>query len=217
MSVRQSSNPVRYFVGSMAYMFFSNVFTLGQSRRLYKKLGDTLRLEPNGVIVELGCGPGVVTEYLKKNINHNGKIIGVDFAPTMIERALKRKEALGWSNVEYRCGDARTFSHSTEVDAVVFSLSLTAMPDYQVVLANALKALRPGGQLIILDSIPYPSRTLVDLLANSYIQLKSYFVGARPEVGIADFCKNNLDQYKTVKNLGGVYTLITGYRKALCV
>jgi len=210
MDIRQKTNPIRYWIGSFGYMFFSNVFTLGRSRILYKELRDTLEVPLDATIVELGCGPGVVTGYLREKIGPEGEIVAVDFAPTMIEQALKRKADNGWDNVEYTCGDATDFCYSRPVDAIVFSLSLTAMPDYEKVLNNALSALKDGGQLIILDSIPYAATSLTDLTANFYLLCKSLFVGAKPEPAITQYCEKSLDGMTKEKRVGGVYTLITG-------
>ena len=78
---------------------------------------------------------------------------------------------------------------AAEVDAIVCSLFLTVLPDCGPCLENALKWLRPGGRLVILDSIPQPDRPLARLV----IRAKAPLVGAHPSALPLEFARARLE------------------------
>jgi len=55
-------------------------------------------------------------------------------------------------NVLLRHQDAAELILPGQVDAVLFSLSYSVLPDRETVLQKAWEALRPGGRLVIMDA-----------------------------------------------------------------
>lgn len=109
----------------------------------------------------------------------------------MIAIANRKKEQFQWDDVHFECIDMYEFAPEKELDAVVFCLALTAIPDSIKALEKAISILKPGGQLLILDSIPLNSRWYHPF-ANIYIYAKSMIVGAKPNKSILDHITNNL-------------------------
>ncbi len=62
-------------------------------------------IETGDVVLDLGSGAGNDCFVARAAAGATGKIIGVDFTPTMIQRARKNAEKLGYHNVEFRQGD----------------------------------------------------------------------------------------------------------------
>ena len=125
----------------------------------------------------------------------------------MIDIANRKKETNGWNNVRFECMDMYDFSPAQKVDAVVFCLALTAMPDYKKALEKAISILKPGGQLLIIDSIPLYSKWYHPI-ANAYIYLKSMVVGAKPVADISNFIEEKTVRFEIKEMVFGVYTLI---------
>ena len=44
-------------------------------------------LQPGDVVVDLGCGGGIDLVLASQKVGPSGRVVGIDFAPTMIERA----------------------------------------------------------------------------------------------------------------------------------
>lgn len=207
MDIRQVANKSKYDLAASSYDFIAFLMSLGQASRLYSELSNSLDVPPGGTIVELGCGPASVVPSLLKKIDESTKIIGVDFSCKMIDIANRKKETNHWKNVEFACMDMYDFFPEQKVDAVVFCLALTAMPDYKKALEKAISILKPGGQLLIIDSIPLHLKWYHHI-ANVYMYLKSIVVGAKPVAGIFNYIEEKMTKIEKNEMVFGVYTLI---------
>jgi ubiquinone/menaquinone biosynthesis C-methylase UbiE len=125
----------------------------------------------------------------------------------MIDIANRKKENNGWHNVRFECMDMFEYSPSKVIDTVVFCLALTAMPDYEKALEKALSILKPGGQLLIIDSFPLHTKWYHPI-SNIYIYLKSMVVGAKPVGKIINLIREKTDDFENQEMVLGVYTLI---------
>ena len=211
MDIRQISNQRKYDLAASSYDFIACLMSLGQANRLYDELADCFDLPPGATIVELGCGPASVIPSLLKKIPSTTTVIGIDFSEQMIAIANRKKEQYQWDNVHFECMDMYDFAPEKELDAVVFCLALTAIPDSIKALKKAMAILKPGGQLLILDSIPLNSRWYHPF-ANIYIYAKSMIVGAKPNKSIGDYISNNLENVAAKERVFGVYTLISAFK-----
>lgn len=128
----------------------------------------------------------------------------------MIARARSRAVRSGWHNVEFERSDALEYTPRPRVRAVVCCLSLSTMGDPRRCLEHVGSMLEPGGQLVILDSIPERSRRLARLV----MQLKAPLVGARPTGAPLDFVLGNLEGVRMRRLLLGVYTLLSARKPA---
>jgi len=97
-------------------------------------------------ILELACGPGNITRYLKRRFAVS-RILAVDLAPKMIEIA---QEAL--PEVDFRLMDIRKISEIDEkFDAIMcsFGLPFLSKTDAARLIADCSDCLRHGGVLYI--------------------------------------------------------------------
>ncbi|MDW7684991.1 MAG: methyltransferase domain-containing protein [Bacillota bacterium] len=122
-------------------------------------------LEDAQKIVEVGCGNGVVLDLLSHNFR-SSTVWGIDMDPIMCDAAIGRR----LPNVEVLCADATNipFHDDESVDAVVFCSTIHEIYSHggpsQVAasLKEAARILRPGGSVIIRDSVkPSPGVTTV--------------------------------------------------------
>lgn len=104
-------------------------------------------LDDTWVVGDLGCGTGLATAALAP---HVGKIIGVDASEEMLGAARSRLAAL--KNVEWRTGalEALPIKDCT-LDAAVLMLVLHHVPSPAAALTEALRVLKPGGRVLIVD------------------------------------------------------------------
>lgn len=207
MDIRQIANRNKYDLAASSYDFIAFLMSLGQAPWLYDEVARNLDVPHGCTVVEFGCGPASVVPGLLKKIDDSSHLIGIDFSGRMIDIANRKKVANGWTNVQFECMDMYDFSPAQKVDAVVFCLALTAMPDYKKALEKAISILKPGGQLLIIDSIPLDSKWYHPI-ANAYIYLKSMVVGAKPAKEIFELVEERTTQVETREMAFGVYTLI---------
>jgi len=116
----------------------------------------TLLLQRGGIrpgmrVLDLGSGPGDVAFQVAEMIGPNGSVVGVEQDPAQIAVAMQRRDGFGFSNVDFRHGDARTFLDEEPFDAGVCRLLLVHLPGVVDVLAHHLRNLRPGGVFIAVD------------------------------------------------------------------
>jgi ubiquinone/menaquinone biosynthesis C-methylase UbiE len=212
MDIRQVANKNKYDLAASSYDLIAFLMSLGQASRLYNEVANTLEVPKGGTMVELGCGPGSVVPSILRKYGESIEIVGIDFSRKMIDLANRKKVSNGWRNVQFKCMDMYEFSPTKKADSVVFCLALTAMPDYKKAIEKAISILKPGGQLLIIDSIPLKSKWYHPI-SNAYIYLKSVVVGAKPVGAIVDFVNEKAARVERREMVFGVYTLIDAKRK----
>src|SRR5687767_10722055 len=63
------------------------------------------QIKEGDTVIDLGSGAGNDCFIARHETGANGKVIGIDFTPAMIEKARTNAEKLGFNNVEFRQGD----------------------------------------------------------------------------------------------------------------
>ena len=206
---RVLQNRERYNRMARSYEALVRFGSFGQFERFYRAVASEVTECPGGTILDLGCGLGTLVPHLLPKVAPDGTLIGVDIADQLVERARETARLSGWRNVEFVRADVRDFSPLRLVDAVVFCLSLTTMPEPEACLERALSWLNPGGQLVVLDSFPQPSRPI----ARWVIHAKAPFVGAAPSERPLQLLLDRLDGVRMRHFHFGVYSLVSGRRR----
>ena len=98
-------------------------------------------------IVDLGCGPGAVTQLIVEQLGHrkDARVIGVDPSASALEKA---RAAITSRITEFVEGSAEWLSKLVpSADAVIFCNAIHLVPDKAKVLAEIRKVLKRGGVL----------------------------------------------------------------------
>lgn len=115
-------------------------------------LAGLLALLDDGLTVgDLGCGTGAVAAELAPYV---GRVIAVDESKAMLAAA--RRRLAGAGGVELRSGELEDLPVADgELDAAVLSLVLHYVPEPLLALAEARRALRPGGRVLVVDMLEH--------------------------------------------------------------
>lgn len=98
------------------------------------------------VIVDVGCGTGQTVLQLADKVGQQGRVIGVDIAPLLLNAARQRTSGLG--HVSFIEGDALLLDLPGEsIDAFFSRFGVMAFPDPVAAFSNFHRMLKPTGRL----------------------------------------------------------------------
>ena len=136
MSLKHSYTLVAPF-----YDAFLTAATRGPRKRSLAALADG---PPRDVLL-LGVGTGLDLPHLPAHHRY----VGIDLTAAMLVRA--RPRASGLHFVPLRGDVQRLPFHNASFDSIVLHLILAVVPEPALCLAEAVRVLKPGGQLLVFD------------------------------------------------------------------
>jgi len=120
----------------------NRIFMPGRKRAM-----DLLDLQPGERVLIVGVGTGADLPLLPSGVDATG----IDLSSEMLSKArLKLDRCLAVAKLIQ--GDAQTLLvDEASFDAVILNLILSVIPDGNACLRSALRALKPGGRVVIFD------------------------------------------------------------------
>ena len=106
------------------------------------------------IVVDLGSGAGNDVFIARSLIGENGRVIGVDMTPEMINKAERNNQKLGFNNVEFRLGEIEELQlQNNTADVVISNCVLNLVPDKEKAFSEIYRILKPGAHFCVSDIV----------------------------------------------------------------
>ncbi len=143
------------------YSAFSNDYTKIEGYNPEADLGlgcglptQYTQIKEGDTVLDLGSGAGNDCFVARIAVGKMGKVIGLDFTETMIEKARINADKLGFNNVEFRLGEIENMPiGGSSIDVIVSNCVMNLVPDKQKAFAETYRVLIPGGHFSISDVV----------------------------------------------------------------
>ncbi|MEX0756632.1 MAG: methyltransferase domain-containing protein [Acidimicrobiia bacterium] len=105
-------------------------------------------------VVDIGSGAGLDSVIAARSVGPEGRVIGIDMTPEMLDRAQASAEALGLIQLEFRKGLAEELPVAdASVDIVISNGVLNLVPDKLGAYSEIRRVLKPQGEFRIADIV----------------------------------------------------------------
>lgn len=124
-------------------------------------------LDPGEKVVDAGSGGGFDCFVAADQVGPQGKVVGIDMLPEMLEKSRKTTEIMGLTQVEFREGLLEQIPvQDGWADVVISNGVINLCVDKRQVFSELWRVLRPGGRLQfgdIANGKPVPAGALRDI------------------------------------------------------
>lgn len=159
----------------------NQIFHPGRKRGL-----ELIDLKRGETVLLIGIGTGADLPFLPAGVDATG----IDLSPDMLARARLKLDRCP-ATVKLIQGDAQTLLvDEASFDAVILNLILSVIPDGNACLRSALRALKPGGRIVIFDKFA-PEGNSISVFRR-FINLFSTILGTDINRRLSDLMKDCL-------------------------
>ncbi|MGW0734572.1 methyltransferase domain-containing protein [Streptomyces sp. NPDC002851] len=148
MTAPEAADTAAYTHGHHPSVLRSHTWRTAENSAAYL-LGS---LKPHMRILDLGCGPGTITADLAARVPQ-GRVVGVDADPGVLERARATAAERSLDNVEFETSDALALPYEDDTFCVAHAHQvLQHLSDPVGALRELRRVVRPGGFVAVRDA-----------------------------------------------------------------
>lgn len=171
---------------------YDNGFEGRLSERFYRNLINSIIINDNYSVLDVGCGTGTILNRLSSKSKING--FGIDVSDQMLDEARKK-----CPEMMFQVGDSSSLPFDDDsFDIVTVCMAYHHFPNQEKFRHEAFRVLKPSGKLYICDPcFPWLIRKCMNgIFSLSKVEARFY----TPAEMILDFRKNGFNIVKVIKD-----------------
>lgn len=138
---------------SQNYDKMNSVISFQQHVKWRNATMKTMNVQKGSKALDICCGTGDWTVALANDVGPEGHVTGLDFSKNMLSVGEEKVEKLNLKNVTLMHGNAMSLPFEDNTfDYVTIGFGLRNVPDYQTVLEEMYRVLKPGGLAVCLET-----------------------------------------------------------------
>ena len=111
-------------------------------------------IREGNTVIDLGSGAGNDAFVAREMVGANGKVIGIDMAENMIDKARMNAGVAGYNNVEFRLGELEKLPVADKTaDVILSNCVMNLVPEKEKAFAEAFRVLKHHGNFCISDVV----------------------------------------------------------------
>ncbi len=136
---------------SPRYDLMNRLMTIGRDQRWRRLAVAMADLRPGDRALDVATGTGDMAQALAAMVTPGGEVVGIDIAAGMLELARRKLRGLP---VRLEQADVQQLQAHEEFAAATVAFGLRNFADRRAGLEAMIRALRPGGRLVVLELVP---------------------------------------------------------------
>lgn len=133
-------------------------------------------LQPGEIVLDLGCGAGMDTILIAREVGSIGRVHSLDLSADMLECARANVAVAGLDNVTFHQTPAEDVPLGEgSVDAVIINGLLNLCPIKETVVSEVHRVLRSGGRLLVSEIVLREQPDVEEVGATCGLTLDDWF------------------------------------------
>ena len=180
------------------YDMVNTVLSAGTDGGWRRRAARLTGLPHGGSALDVACGSGKLTAELARLAGPDGKVVGLDFSPQMLDIARREHP-----HIEFLEGDALRLPFEVGAfDGTTIAFGLRNLADPVLGLAEMLRVLKPGGRAVVLEFVK-PPRGIAGSAYRMYLRTVLPTVGGAlsGDRSAYRYLSDTVDSYRTPEQL----------------
>lgn len=138
---------------SEKYDKMNSIISFNRHRSWRKDVMKRMKVKEGEQALDVCTGTGDWALALAKEVGHEGKVVGLDFSQNMLSVAEEKLKNEPYNHVTFIHGDAMNLPFAdNSFDYATIGFGLRNVPDYEQVLKEMHRVIKPGGLAVCLET-----------------------------------------------------------------